>query len=186
MLYPGAEMELIIFEPRYLDMVSHCLQHQIPFIVCCITEGHESGAEQVFEPIGCFAHIVDFDQSDDGVLIIRVRGGSRVCVIDHSMTAQHLRVSENYRILPEVEDILLPEEVSPLRELLIKLAKLPDVKLDIDQLNLNSALYIVHHLAQLLPLELDFKQYLLEENDGFEKCFELYEQLLFDSIQEEE
>lgn len=185
-LYPGAEMELIIFEPRYLDMVSYCLQHQLPFIVCCATSGSEIETQQIFEPIGCFAHIIDFDQREDGVLIIKVRGGSRVCVLEHEMTADNLRLTNDYRVLPEIEDILLPEEASPLRELLLKLASLPDIALSVNKLDLDSALYVVYQLAQLLPLELEFKQYLLEESDSFEKCMELYEQLLFDSLHEED
>lgn len=185
-LYPGANMQLVVFEPRYLDMVSYCLRHELPFIVCRIVEGMEVGEAATFEPIGCFAHIIDFDQRDDGMLMIKIRGGNRVCVMEHEADAQHLNLSTEYRVLPQVDDILLPPEVSPLKDLLLKLAKLPEVDVDIEEGSLESAEFIVHQLAQILPLELEFKQYLLEENDSFEKCIELYDQLLTDSFQSDE
>jgi hypothetical protein len=185
-LFPGASMHLVIFEPRYLDMVSFCLRHDIPFIVSRIVEGMEVGQSSAFERIGCFAHIVDFDQREDGMLTIKIRGGNRVCVLDSQVDQQYLNLSTNYRVLPEVDDIWLPEEVTPLKELLLKLARLPEVEINIVEGSLDSAEFIVHQLAQILPLDLEFKQYLLEENDSFEKCMALFNQLISDSLQDED
>ena len=184
-LFPGATLQLMIFEPRYLDMVSHCLSTQQPFIICQLTSGQEVGKAAPFEAIGTFAHIIDFDQGEDGVLMIKVVGGSRVCVLKHTVNQQQLTLTQDYRVLPDVEDSLIPPETAPLRELLLKLAKLPDIGIDIEPEQLDSAEFVVNQLAQILPLETDFKQYLLEESDSFEKCLELYEQLLTDSIYDE-
>lgn len=184
-LFPGATLQLMIFEPRYLDMVSHCLSTQQPFIICQLTSGQEVGKAAPFEAIGTFAHIIDFDQGEDGVLMIKVVGGSRVCVLKHTVNQQQLTLTQDYRVLPDVEDSLIPPETAPLRELLLKLAKLPDIGIDIEPEQLDSAEFVVNQLAQILPLETDFKQYLLEESDSFEKCLELYEQLLTDSMYDE-
>lgn len=180
-LFPGAIMQLVIFEPRYLDMVSYCLSHQVPFIVCRMIKGNEVGEAADFDPIGTFAHIIDFDKREDGVLTIKVRGGLRVCVAEHSVLSDGLIVSEQYRLLPEVEDIDLPEDVFPLQDLLTKLAKLPEVDIELEPVNINSAEYVVHQLAQLLPIELEFKQYLLEQSDAYDKCLALFDQLLEES-----
>ncbi|PWK50780.1 LON peptidase substrate-binding domain-containing protein [Pleionea mediterranea] len=184
-LFPGATLQLMIFEPRYLDMVSHCLSTQQPFIICQLTSGQEVGKAAPFEAIGTFAHIVDFDQGEEGVLMITVVGGSRVCVLEHTVNQDQLTLTQDYRVLPDVEDSLIPPETAPLKELLLKLAKLPDIGIEVDPEQLDSAEFVVNQLAQILPLETDFKQYLLEESDSFEKCLELYEQLLTDSMYDE-
>jgi hypothetical protein len=184
-LFPGATLQLMIFEPRYLDMVSHCLSTQQPFIICQLTSGQEVGKAAPFEAIGTFAHIVDFDQGEEGVLMITVVGGSRVCVLKHTVNQDQLTLTQDYRVLPDVEDSLIPPETAPLKELLLKLAKLPDIGIEVDPEQLDSAEFVVNQLAQILPLETDFKQYLLEESDSFEKCLELYEQLLTDSMYDE-
>ncbi|NVJ61378.1 MAG: LON peptidase substrate-binding domain-containing protein [Gammaproteobacteria bacterium] len=180
-LFPGAVMQLVIFEPRYLDMVSNCLSNQIPFIVCRMIKGNEVGQPAEYDPIGTFAHIIDFDKRADGVLTIKVQGGLRVCVADHKVLSDGLIVSEQFRLLPEVEDIDLPEETFPLQDLLSKLAKLPEVDITLEPVNINSAEYVVHQLAQLLPIELEFKQFLLEQSDAYDKCLALFDQLLEES-----
>jgi hypothetical protein len=185
-LFPGAYMHLVIFEPRYLDMVSYCLRHQLPFIVSRLIEGMEVADKARFESIGCFAHIVDFDQREDGILMIKVLGGNRVCILSSQTDPHYLNLTDNYRVLPEVDDIVLPVEVSPLKDLLLKLARLPEVDIEISEGSLDSAEFVVHQLAQVLPLELEFKQYLLEENDSFEKCIELFNQLISDSFHNDE
>ncbi|WMS87172.1 LON peptidase substrate-binding domain-containing protein [Pleionea litopenaei] len=185
-LFPGAVMQLVIFEPRYLDLVSRCMSEQIPFVISRMTAGREVGSPAEFEAIGTFAHIVDFDKRDDGVLTIKVRGGERVCILEHQVQADRLIVSEHLQILPSVRDHLLPDSVAALRELVTKLAKLPEVDIDTNEVALDSCEYVVHQLAQLLPIDLDFKQYLLEEQDAEHKAIALFNQLLDDSEAEQD
>lgn len=185
-LFPGAVMQLVIFEPRYLDMVSRCMSEQVPFIVSRMTNGREVGNPAEFEPIGTFAHIIDFDKRDDGVLTIKVRGGERVCVLEHELQNDQLLISDHYQILPDASDTELPSSVAPLCELLTKLAKLPEVDIAVDTANLASADYVVNQLAQLLPIELDFKQHLLEEQDALNKAVALYNQLLEDADEDDD
>ncbi len=180
-LFPGATMQLVIFEPRYLDMVSHCMSHKVPFLISRITDGEEAGSPAQFEKVGTLAHIIDFNSREDRLLTITVEGGERVCIMHSLVDDNHLTLTNDYRILPPVEDILLPLEMSALRDLLVKLSRLPEAGIKLEHYHLNSAEYIVHQLAQILPLPEEFKQLLLEENDSYEKCIVLYEQLLADA-----
>lgn len=182
-LYPGAYLQLVIFEPRYLDMVSYCMSHQIPFIVSRITDGREVGLPALFEKIGTTAHIIDFSQREDGLLTVMVQGGDRVCVLEHHHNEAKLAMTNDFRFLPPVEDKVLTKEFAPLQDLLLKLAQVPEANIRLDESELNSTEYVVHQLAQTLPLSLDFKQFLLEENDSYDKCAELYEQLLQDPFE---
>lgn len=76
-LFPGCMLDLQIFEPRYLDMVSRCLRHEQNFGVLTLLEGQEVGADQQVAGIGCEAKICDWQQLPNGLLGIRVQGVRR-------------------------------------------------------------------------------------------------------------
>ena len=42
-LFPGGQLQLRIFEPRYLDLVRECTRHGTGFGVCLILRGQEVG-----------------------------------------------------------------------------------------------------------------------------------------------
>ncbi|MGH8278505.1 MAG: LON peptidase substrate-binding domain-containing protein [Gammaproteobacteria bacterium] len=76
MLFPGGPLELRIFEPRYLDMVSACLKGDQGFGVCLIAEGSETGTARTCT-VGTLARIHGWIQGDDGLLHIRAPGAGR-------------------------------------------------------------------------------------------------------------
>ena len=67
-LFPGGPLRLRIFEPRYLDMVRHCLKESRPFGVVLILEGAEAGEVASVAATGTSARLVDFDTLPDGLL----------------------------------------------------------------------------------------------------------------------
>ena len=48
-LFPGGPLPLRIFEPRYLAMVSDCVQNDSPFGVLLIRDGNETGTATTHE-----------------------------------------------------------------------------------------------------------------------------------------
>ena len=69
-LFQGGSLQLQIFEPRYLDMVSRCMRDGVPFGVVLIRQGSDtwqpgSQGPDLFE-IGTAARIVDFNQLGNG------------------------------------------------------------------------------------------------------------------------
>ena len=56
-LFPGGEIVLRIFEPRYVGMVRRCLAESSPFGVCLIRAGFEVGAAAIPQETGCTARI---------------------------------------------------------------------------------------------------------------------------------
>ena len=42
-VFPGSRLPLRIFEPRYTDLVSECLQGDKGFGICLINEGRDVG-----------------------------------------------------------------------------------------------------------------------------------------------
>ena len=60
-LFPGATLPLHIFEDRYKEMISQCIEEHRPFGVLLIRKGREAGdLAEPFE-IGTTAHIARVD-----------------------------------------------------------------------------------------------------------------------------
>src|SRR5579875_1060024 len=77
-LFPGAVLNLHIFEPRYKQMIQECLESGEGFGVTLIAEGAESGDPNVRpHDIGSIAEIVDVQPLPFGRYFISTIGRER-------------------------------------------------------------------------------------------------------------
>jgi Lon protease-like protein len=77
-LFPGAVLNLHIFEPRYKQMIAECLEGGEAFGVCLIREGDEAGDLDVMpHEIGTTAEIGDVTPLDNGRYYINTTGRRR-------------------------------------------------------------------------------------------------------------
>ena len=77
-LFPGCRLDLQLFEPRYLDMLSRCLRSGEGFGVVAIRAGREVGeVPQQLAEVGCEAQVIDWQQLPNGLLGVRVEGRRR-------------------------------------------------------------------------------------------------------------
>ena len=176
-MLPGEELPLRIFEPRYLRMVSDCLANQRPFGVCLIRSGREVGS--IAEPfgIGTLAHIVDWEQRQDGLLGITARGDRRFSIGQTEADAQQLLHADVTLLEPDAATPLAPE-FRPLAELLQRIHdQLGSTGLAKPEPMRDDAGWVGCRLAELLPLPLRDKQRLLEVGDPSERL-RLLHQLL--------
>lgn len=182
-LFPGGYLPLRIFEVRYLDMVSESLRNQSPFGVCLITQGNEVGTPADFHEVGTFAHIVDWEKGDDGLLGITVQGGKRFRVLNKHIRKNNLQAGD-----VEVIDDRIEGELPVEHQLLSDLLRQIGEKFELDQLNEHEkyldANWVGCRLAEVLPLELSDKQILLETNDPIQRLEQI--QILLQSISVEE
>jgi Lon protease-like protein len=81
-LFPGGPMPLHVFEPRYRQMVAHCVEGDRTFGLLY----HDPDLEGPFmvEPgrVGCTAQILNYQPLPDGRSLVLVRGGERFEVED--------------------------------------------------------------------------------------------------------
>src|SRR5579884_3073593 len=77
-LFPGSVLNLHVFEPRYKQMISECLESGETFGVVLIREGKEAGDPSV-EPhqIGSIAEIVEVTRLPFGRMYISTIGRDR-------------------------------------------------------------------------------------------------------------
>lgn len=163
-LFPGGPLALRIFEARYLDMVSRCLRDESGFGVALIREGKEVGKAADVYDVGTLGYISYWEQRKDGLLGITVTGAQRFRIIDSEVLGNQLRIAE-VELLPAAVAVPLPEKYQHLSTLLLRILDElghPYITLSREP---DNAEWVSGRLAELLPLELELKQHLLQEQD---------------------
>jgi Lon protease-like protein len=158
-LFPGSPLPLHIFEPRYREMISECLEQNKPFGV---VRAKEDGIAE----IGCTAEILSVVKKyADGRMDILTQGRERFEIA---------RVNQARAFL-QAEVIYLPDEAGKATssdearavmlhaETLALAGAEPSHSAEIQEQPLS------FHLAGSLPLDLEFKQTLLETRSEAER-----------------
>ena len=96
-LYPGMELPLIVFEPRYLQLADECLANDEPFGVLLLKEGAEVGTNEMdpFET-GTTAHIMTTSEAGGGRLSVVAVGGRRFKVREFLRDNSYLAAEVEY------------------------------------------------------------------------------------------
>ena len=166
-LFPGGPLSLRIFETRYLDMVSRCMKSGEGFGVCLIDKGAETGPARMHE-VGTLARIRDWSQGGDGLLHILALGERRFRVKSAHIQADGLNLCTPEWLAEELR-LPLPESRAPLAELLREIVQQvggPYAALEQDY---GDAAWVGGRLAELLPISLPQRQYLLEISDPLQR-----------------
>jgi uncharacterized protein len=162
-LFPDGPLALRVFEPRYLDMVAHCLRGANRFGVVAIRNGEEVGAATTYE-VGTTAEIVDWQQESGGLLAIMARGCERFRLGDVERQADGLYVGAA-ELLPPEPPQPLPADYAPLAALLKRvLDGMPSYR--VAEAAYDDAVWTAARLVEVLPLGLALKQSLLEAPDA--------------------
>jgi Lon protease-like protein len=166
-LFPGGPLPLRIFEPRYLTMVSDCVQHDTTFGVLLIREGRETGRATTHE-IGTLARITDWYQGSDGLLGVTAIGEQRFRVVSSSRRADGLNIG-TVEILPDEPAMPLPDEDRALSDILASvLDDLGRLYASLER-HMDDAAWVTSRFIEILPLELEEKQHYLESSGPAER-----------------
>ena len=96
-LFPGMELPLVVFEPRYLQLTDECLESDEPFGVALLREGAEVGQNRSdpFE-VGTTAHILSATDAGGGRLSVVAVGGRRFRVRSFLRDSPYLAAEVEY------------------------------------------------------------------------------------------
>jgi Lon protease-like protein len=178
-LFPGAELNLHIFEPRYRQMIAECLDANEAFGVVLIREGDEAGDPDV-QPhgVGTTAEIVDVTPLPSGRYYISSTGGRRFRITEVVSREPYLLCEVEYvdeaPSDPSAVERLLSEIAVEFREyqsLIVEFSGNPaDVELPLDPVRasyaIGEALQVADALKQQL-LELGGAEVRLDAELGF-------------------
>ena len=176
-LFPGAPLDLHIFEERYKRMIQRCLQGDQTFGVCLIQQGLEAHGP-LAEPhiIGCAANIVKYATLADGRMLLQAIGTTRFRIL-------RLETEDAYWV-GEVEPFPLQrinnpelahatERFQPMVSAYLEQLSEMGGK-DLDPIRLPTDPVALAHVASiLLQIPQDEKQTLLAEEDALELILRL-------------
>jgi Lon protease-like protein len=150
-LFPGVPLPLHIFEPRYKEMIGECLRDRSEFGIVRIGDRGVAG-------IGCTAGVLDVTQRyDDGRMDILTEGRRRFEVLSVDQGREFLRGEVAY--FDDDEDEAPVAEAQRAIRLYLDLLALAGVEAANPP---EPGPRLSFLITSGLPLELDFKQQLLE------------------------
>ncbi len=164
-LYPEGTLPLRVFEPRYLDMVSHCLRTETEFGVLAIYGGSETSEATTYR-VGTTAQIIDWGQGADGLLRIVASGVRRFQLTSVGTRDDGLYTGSIESWLSE-DTVPVPEERAGAVALLKRL--IASTHRETGELRYDDASWVGFRLAELLPLKISERQYCLELTDALER-----------------
>ncbi|AHE99319.1 LON peptidase substrate-binding domain-containing protein [Thioalkalivibrio paradoxus] len=168
-LFPDGLLPLRIFETRYIDMVRECMRGDGGgFVVVRIGQGSETSPAVEFAALGTRAEIIDWEQRPDGLLGILACGRERVRILDYQRRPDGLIVGD-IEPVPEWPALDLPLEYASLAGLLERLLDQLGTPWSHLERRLQDSAWVAGRLIELLPLGLDTKQSLLEQDDPLER-----------------
>jgi Lon protease-like protein len=156
-LFPGAPLPLHIFEPRYKEMITECLMQDQPFGMVRIKDSS-------LAVVGCSASILNvLKKYDDGRLDIAAEGARRFEITQVNQERSFLQAEVSYfEDEPSMPSKSAMDTAAQLHEQLFAVLGQPvNIERDAELLSF--------HLANELPVDLDFKQALLEMKSEVER-----------------
>jgi uncharacterized protein len=164
-VFPGGQLPLRIFEPRYLDMVKQAIADDTPFGICGIREGKETGTPAVPYDVGTQVRVTDWDMPQTGILHIETRALDRFVIRSTRTEPSGLLIGTVEAVSSEAataapDDLELAVEI--LRHIVNEYgeAHFPAPH------EFDNAVWVGYRLSEVLPLKPSIKQNLLEMNDS--------------------
>ena len=169
-LFPGAVLNLHIFEPRYKQMINECLEAGEGFGVALIAEGAEAGDPNVLpHDVGSIAEIVDVQPLPFGRYFISTVGRNRfrireVVSREPYLVAEVDELEDSEQYADREVDELLPAVLERFEEYLAMLVEFSGQESTVD-LPDDDALSTSYLIGDMLQVAERVKQRLLELAD---------------------
>lgn len=168
-LFPGTPLPLHIFEPRYKELISECLEQKKPFGI--VRTGEEGMAD-----VGCTAEIVAVTKKyADGQMDVVTEGRERFEIL--ALNEERAFLQGEVLYFQDEPGSASAEQVAHAvklhAQILATIGAGQDLPAEKEQLSF--------HLAGSLPLDLDFKQVLLgmrSESERLQAVITAFESIL--------
>jgi Lon protease-like protein len=162
-LFPGAPLPLHIFEPRYKELIAECIAQKTTF-------GMIRARENALAEVGCTAVILDVNKTyEDGRLDISTEGGQRFSVRQLNQERPFLRGEVVF--FDDEPSQVSKSENDTVIQLHQQLFEVLGQRVEVEKTYPS----LSFQLANELPVDLDFKQSILEMKSEAERIETLIE-----------
>ncbi len=164
-LFPGTELPLHIFEPRYRQMINECYEQGTPFGVVLARPESEHLLEEPY-PVGTMAEIESLERLQDGRMNLIARGSQRFRILSQHRAKPYLSgVVEIYSDTIEEINEELDQVVQQARMLFRSYLQALLAVIGHDELDFtlpDDAEELSHFIAHLMDIHDEQKQHMLE------------------------
>ncbi len=174
MLYPGLQLPLHIFEPRYRAMISDALarDRRIGMI-----QPQRAGEGAPLFTVGCLGHIEQVEAMDDGRYNIVLAGEARFRIVRELDSTTPFRQVEAQLLSEPDEQYLAPVERASFEREARRFADAQGYRVDWTSVAQLDDISLINGVSQIAPFDAAAKQALLEADSLGERC-ELLVQLM--------
>lgn len=174
LLFPGLQLPLHIFEPRYRAMVTDSLARDR--MIGMIQPMRPNEGAPLYE-IGCLGRIEDVEALEDGRFNLVLDGLSRFRVLRELDVATPFRQVEAQLLEEDEEAVLLPVERAGLEQEARRFADSQGYAVNWEEVSRLDDIALVNGVSQVAPFDPASKQALLEAEGLNQRC-ELLVQLM--------
>lgn len=173
-LFPGLQLPLHIFEPRYRSMISDALarDRRIGMI-----QPQRSGEGSPLYMIGCLGKIGEVEALDDGRFNVILEGEARFRVLRELDVTTPFRQVQAELLQEDEERVLSPVERALFEREARRFADAQGYGVDWDSVSRLDDVSLINGVSQIAPFDAAAKQALLEADDISLRC-ELLVQLM--------
>lgn len=167
-LFPGGALPLRVFEPRYMDMVSRCLQAESPLGICLIREGEETGDAPDIHEIGTLGEISYWQALENGLLGITVRGVRRFRIHETHVRPDQLTMAK-VELYPMENSCPVTEQHHKIQGLVRQAMENRGHPFTTLPKYFDDGVWIANRMIEMMPIPLEHKQHLLLIDDPPER-----------------
>ena len=179
--FPQTSIPLNIFEPRYLQMINDSIKRNrlIGMVQPKKNKQKKTNKTELYS-VGCMGKIINFNETEDGRIILVLKGISRFTLKSELSNEKLYREFEvSYKEFEK--DLELNDEATKFIDLdaifddLKKLFKRKNYILNLDEFNNENQEQTINALCMISPFSLEEKQILLESKNTNERKIKLKE-----------
>jgi Lon protease-like protein len=173
-LYPGLQLPLHIFEPRYKALVGDAMARDRR--IAMIQPQTAVEGAPLFA-VGCVGHIGQIEALDDGGYNLVLEGVARFRLLRELPATTPFRQVEAELLADDAEDALAPIERASFEREARRFAERQGYRVDWDSVARLDDIALINGVSQIAPFDAAAKQALLEADDIHARC-ELLIQLM--------
>ena len=166
--FPGMLLPLNVFEPRYLDLITHCLEHDRIVAIPLLKPGYKEnydGRPPIHSVVGAGV-ISGHRVLEDGRMTVVLKGLERLRIIEELPETQSFRLARAERVVEQGAEVDLGDELVVLSNLLNQLGQSrPQAGLVLSQIEevADTIPQLIDLLAAYVVGDLELRQELLAE-----------------------